>query len=156
MNQKPLKTTNSFTDESFKFTSIPRNNTTIEPNIDPTLTKGSINLLLKTSNRSSRGNSIKGHIHDGSNATKGSSLSARVEALPFRAARLVQMHMGIDQTREQDVGRVVEIRRAGREIRQRDYRVEDGRDLATALRDNDRGSGKTARDNGARRNHHGD
>lgn len=85
-------------DQSLELIGIAGDDTTIEAYIDPAFTLRSLNLLLQTVHGGRRRDGIERHINDRSDTTKGRSLGAGVEALPFRAAGLIQVNMGIDQT----------------------------------------------------------
>lgn len=142
--------------EGFEFRCISGDNTTIKPHIHPTLALRRLDLLLKGSNSGGGRDGVQRHINDGRDASKGSRLSAGIEALPFSAARLIQMDMSINQAGEQNVGGIVGIGRPHGELSRWDDRVEYSGDLAGATRDDYGGGSQTAGDDGARRGHDGD
>lgn len=125
--------------EGLQFASVAGDDAAIEADIDPTLALGSIQLLPETCHGGGGRDSVQRHVNDGGDTTKGSSLGACIEALPFGAAGLVQVNMGINQAGKQDIRRIVGIGSPFREVRGRNDGVKDRSDLSRGARDNDCG-----------------
>lgn len=109
---------------------VSRDDAAIEANINPALVLSSTNLLMETSYRGSRRDSIEWHIHDGGHATKGSGLRAGIEAFPLSPAWLVQVHMGVHQSGHEHIGGIIPVRVAFGKFRGGSYGFEYLLDLA--------------------------
>lgn len=156
INQETLEATNTGVNQTLEIGIISGNDTAIEANIHPALTRGSLDLLVQVGHSGSGRDGIQRHVNHGGDTTKGSSLGAGVEALPLGTARLVQVNVSIDQTGQQYIGRVVGVRCTRGEFRGRNHGIEDGIDLASSVGDDNGSRGQTARDHGTRRRHDGD
>lgn len=99
---------------------IAGDNTTKKANIHPAFALGCRDLFLQVRNRRGGWNGIQGHIHNSGDAPKSSSLGACVEALPFCTAGFIEVNMGIDQPREEDIrGRSVYGVPSGKSVAER-------------------------------------
>lgn len=109
VDEEALEATDTMLNERLELGGISRDDTPIEADIDPAFTLGSLDLLLEASDGGSGRDGIQGHIHDGGDTTKGRSLGSSIETLPFCPARLIEMDMGIDQTREENMRGIVGV-----------------------------------------------
>ena len=109
---------------------ISRDNASIETNINPTLPFCGSDLVFQTIDGCCWRYSIQRHINDRGHASKCSGLCASIEALPFRPSGFVEMYMGINKSRENDMWRVIDIGRTRIEIRARQYGMKDRRNLS--------------------------
>lgn len=97
VNQETLEAADTLLDKSLELARIAGDDTAIETDINPALALGSLDLLLQAVHGGGGRDGIERHINDSSHTAKGSGLGACVEALPFRAARLVQVNVRINQ-----------------------------------------------------------
>lgn len=104
VNQETLETAHALLDEGLEVTGIAGDDAAVEADINPALVLGSLDFFFQRSHRGGGWDGIEGHVNHSSDAAKGSGLGAGVETLPFRAARLIQVDMGVHQTRQQDMG----------------------------------------------------
>lgn len=96
-NEEALEAADTCFHKGEQFMGIPWNYPTIEPNINPTLSLCSLDLLLQPRDCCSRRNGIQWHINDRGHSARSSSPCASIEALPFSSARFVQMYVCVDQ-----------------------------------------------------------
>jgi hypothetical protein len=96
-------------DKGFKFMRIAGDDTTKKADVYPAFALGCSDFCFQVRNGRGGWDGIQGHIHDGGDPTESSSLSAGVEALPFCAARLIEVNMSVDQPREEDIRGMVGI-----------------------------------------------
>lgn len=96
VNEESLEAPYTLLDESLELASITRDDAAIETDIHPALALSSLDLFVQSTDSSGRWDGIEWHINDCSDTTKGSGLSAGIEAFPFGTARLVQMNVGIN------------------------------------------------------------
>jgi hypothetical protein len=110
-NQEALEASYAHIDERLQLIGVSRNHTSIKAHVHPQLALASRQLLLEAHNGRRRWDSIQGHVNDGCHSATGSSPGSCPEAFPFRTTWLIEMHVGVDQAGEQQLGRVVHVRR---------------------------------------------
>lgn len=143
-------------DEGLELLIITGDDAAIEANVNPALALSGSELLLEVRDGGRGRDGIQWHVHDGSDTAESGGLSAGIEALPFGATWLIKVDVSVDQTREENMRRIILVRSPSREVGGGDHGVEDGRDLAGGTGDDDGGSSQTAGDDGTRRGHDGD
>jgi hypothetical protein len=112
VTQETLEATNTCINQAFEVLIVSWNYATIEPNINPALAPGSFHLDVEVLHGGGRRNSVKRHVDHCSDTTKRSGTGASPEALPFCSPRLVEVDVSVNQTRKENVGRVIGIWRA--------------------------------------------
>jgi len=116
VTQEPLEAAYTFFDECLELASIAWDYTAVEADIDPAFALGSVDLYVKILYSRSGRDGIQWHVNDSGHTAKGSSPGTSPEAFPFCSTWFIEMDMGIDQSRKQDVRRVVGVRCAFREV----------------------------------------
>lgn len=154
VNKKPLKSPDTLLHQALQLRNVSRNNTTIKSNINPTFPFRSLDLLVQVCYRSRRRYRIEWHVHDRSNTTKSSGLSAGVEAFPFCPTRLIKMDMGINETWKEDTRSVVYIRGPRRKGGTRKDSMSNRHYFSGVWRYGYRGWGQDTRDYSSRRGYH--
>lgn len=112
VTQETLEATNTCINQALKVLVVSRNDATVEPNINPALAPGSFHLDVEVFHSGSRRDSVKRHVDHCSDTTKSSRTGTSPESLPFCSPRLVEVNVSVDQTRKEDVGRVIGVWRA--------------------------------------------
>ena len=112
VTQETLEATDTRINQALEVLVVPWNDATVEPNINPALSLGSVHLDVEVFHSSGRRDSVKRHVDHCSDTTKRSGTGAGPEALPFCSPRLVEVDVSVNQARKQNVGRVVGVWRA--------------------------------------------
>jgi hypothetical protein len=97
--QETFEAADTFFDQSFQVTRIAGDDTAVEADIDPAFASRCFTLDLEVLDCSGRRDSVKWHVDDSGDTTEGRGLGTGPETLPFCSAGLVEMYMGVDQTR---------------------------------------------------------
>jgi len=97
---------------------------------------------MKVLDGSSRRDSIQRHVNDSSDTAKGSSPGTSPEAFPFCPAWLIEMYMGINQSGEENMWRVVRVDCTFGEVLCWYYGMEDGCDFSSRGRNDDSSFGE--------------
>lgn len=108
IDEEPLESSNTSLHKRFQFVNISRDDAAIKADVDPALAPSGLDLLFEAGDGGGWRDGVEGHVNDRSNAAKCGGLGAGEESLPFSAARLVEVYMGIDEARKENGGRVVE------------------------------------------------
>ena len=109
VDKKAFEAPDTLSDQRLQFLHVARNDSSIEAYINPTLSLCCLYLLFQTAHSCSWWYSIQWHINDRRNAPRCSGLRASPEPLPFGPARLIKMHMRIDESRKKYVRGVVDV-----------------------------------------------
>lgn len=142
LDEESLESTNTHFDQRLQLICIPGNYASVETDIHPALPLTRGQLLLEPSHRRRRWDCVERHVHHRRHTTARCGPRPRPEPLPLGPAWLVEVHVGIHETREQDSGGVVYIRSCAGEGRGWTDGGLDGDDLACARGEDDGGGGE--------------
>ncbi|KAJ6441077.1 LOW QUALITY PROTEIN: hypothetical protein O9K51_06871 [Purpureocillium lavendulum] len=159
LDQEALEAADASVDERAQVVGVAGDDAAVEADVDPALAPAGAQLLVEVGDGGGGGDGVEGHVDDGGDAAAGRGARARPEALPLGAAGLVEVDVGVDEARQQQPRRVVDVGGARWEAARRQHLGVDGDDLARSGRDGDGGGRDDERvvglgEDGARRDEH--
>ena len=96
LDEEAFEAADAFADEGSELGGVAGDDAAIEANVDPALALGCLDLCVEVGNCGCWWDCIQRHVNDCCYASEGCSLSAGVEAFPFRPAWFVEVDMCIN------------------------------------------------------------